>query len=178
MSEHLKKAREALSKMCQYNIGSRQRWYHLEEALFATVDHQEAQSLLPQHQHHNRAEWLTTGPAEPLLSPEAQPSTEPLTTVAQWDAAEFTLRKTLESWQLGQVTTEYLVARVFQYAVLRDALPGDEQIVALAAQARQLISVSRVSNPSAVPFPLGDAASLGAPIKLEELRKHWIGHEQ
>lgn len=135
--------------------------YYQQKALWRLLLHQEAQSSLPQHQHHNRAEWLTTGPAEPLPSQEAQPSTEPLTTVAQWDAAEFTLRKTLESWQLGQATTEYLVARVFQYAVLRDALPGDEQIVALAAQARQLISVSRVSNPSAVPFPLGDAASLG-----------------
>lgn len=79
-------------------------------------------------------------------SREVRATTASPTTGERWDAGGSTLLRTLESWLLGQATTESVVGKLFAYAVRLDALPDDARILALLAQARSLISQKVASS--------------------------------
>lgn len=114
----------------------------------------------------------------PQASEESSPTTASPTTGSQWAVLgqDSILRATLQLWLSGRATTESLVARLFECAVQRDALPADEQILALAAAARTSTSANLVSRSSAAPESSATSRGGSSEPSTEEPTRGASGH--
>lgn len=189
MDEHLKRAKEEIRIVGPMSIDPKDI-KHLSEAVWHLIQHLESAPVPPHNHIKDLAEMLTkpqeapdpfsnskpwvdavrsARPQEaPQASEESSPTTASRTTARRWVVAEATVRQMLESWRWGQVTTEYVVGRLFECAALRGALPDDEQILALAAVARTSTSANPASRSSAAPE--SSATSRGGSSKRRSIQ--------
>lgn len=175
MSEELKTARRYMDQI--HSIDMTRTAYavisiltHLEYLEQQNQEMREQLRAVTEHRYCQVPEWM--GPDQETVTTHAStaqpPTTAAPTTGERWGAEAFILRETLELWQSGQATTEYLVGQLFRSAARLGVLPLDEQILALAARARSLTYPKVDSNQPAETLQSDDVGSPSGLIEVPD----------